>query len=264
MWGLIQKEGVFMQRNDGRGLGELRPVKITRNYLKYAEGSCLIEIGETKVICSASVEEKVPPFLRDTGTGWVTAEYGMLPRSTKRRIFREAAKGKMGGRTQEIQRIIGRCLRAVTRFEALGERTIWMDCDVIQADGGTRTAAITGSFVALIDALAELQKEHILDNVPVTDFVAAVSVGICKGEPILDLNYEEDSKAEVDMNVAMTAGNEFVEIQGTAESRPFSKERMEDLLALAKKGIGKLIDIQKQALGKRALQIGKDGTRYCH
>jgi ribonuclease PH len=234
-----------MARIDGRALNALRKVTITRDFLKYAEGSCLIELGNTKVICSASIDENVPPFLKNTGSGWVTAEYGMLPRSCKTRIPR----GKDSGRTYEIQRLVGRSLRAVTQIENLGgERTIWIDCDVLQGDGGTRTAAITGSFVALADALKKLRRDGIIQKVPIRDFVAATSVGILEGESILDLCYEEDSRAAVDMNVVMTGAGEFIEIQGTAERRTFSKEQMDVLLALAKKGIGELVAIQKSLL----------------
>ncbi|MFA4843227.1 MAG: ribonuclease PH [Candidatus Omnitrophota bacterium] len=233
-----------MLRSDGRGTDKIRKLKITRNFLKFAEGSCLIELGNTKVICSASVEDSVPPFLRNSGTGWVTAEYGMLPRSCQKRIPR----GKDSGRTYEIQRLVGRSLRAVTDFKAIGERTIWIDCDVIQGDGGTRTAAITGSFVALVDALHKLKKEGVIEEIPVKDYVAATSVGIYKGELILDLSYEEDSQAEVDMNVVMTGKGEFIEIQGTSERKPFNKSQMDRLLDLAKKGIEDLVDTQRSLL----------------
>lgn len=233
-----------MARVDGRGLDKLRKVAITRNYMKYAEGSCLIEMGNTKVICSASVEETVPPFLRGSGTGWVTAEYGMLPRSCKTRIQR----GKDSGRTFEIQRLVGRSLRAITKMSELGERTIWIDCDVIQADGGTRTASITGSFIALAEALQKLKKTGLIETIPIKDFVAAISVGILNGEPMLDLSYEEDSKADVDMNIVMTGKGEFIEIQGTAEKKTFNHAQMNKLLDLAKKGIIDLIEIQKSHL----------------
>jgi len=233
-----------MVRIDGRGADKLRKVTITRNYLKYPEGSCLIELGNTKVVCTASVEESVPPFLKGSGTGWVTAEYGMLPRSCASRIQR----GKDSGRTYEIQRLVGRSLRTVTGMKELGERTIWLDCDVLQADGGTRTASITGSFIALVDALSKIKKEGLIDKVPIKDFVAATSVGIVNGNLILDLCYEEDSKAEVDMNVVMTASGGFIEIQGTAERKPFDKEQADKLLLLAKKGIEDLIDTQRTLL----------------
>jgi ribonuclease PH len=233
-----------MARNDGRGLDKIRKVEIKRNFLKYAEGSVLIELGNTKVVCSASVEDFVPPFLKGSGTGWVTAEYGMLPRSCKTRIKR----GKDSGRTYEIQRLVGRSLRAVTKMADLGERTIWIDCDVIQADGGTRTASITGSFIALADALHKLKKQELIETIPIKDYVAATSVGVVNGQAMLDLSYEEDSQAEVDMNVIMTGSGEFIEIQGTAERKPFSKAQMDRLLDLAKQGIGDLIDIQRSFL----------------
>ncbi|MCM8796501.1 MAG: ribonuclease PH [Candidatus Omnitrophica bacterium] len=231
-------------RSDGRLADELRKVTITRNYIKYPEGSCLIELGSTKVICAASVEESVPPFLKGTGTGWVTAEYGMLPRSCVQRIQR----GKDSGRTYEIQRLIGRSLRAVTKMELLGERAIWIDCDVIQADGGTRTASITGSFIALADALNKLKKDGLLREIPLKDYVAATSVGIFSGIPLLDLTYEEDSKADVDMNIVMTGSGDFIEIQGTSERQTFNKKQMEELLDLAKKGIFDLISLQRTLL----------------
>lgn len=234
-----------MTRIDGRGADKIRKVTITRNYIKYPEGSCLIELGNTKVICTASVEETVPPFLRNSGTGWVTAEYGMLPRSCNSRIPR----GKDSGRTYEIQRLVGRTLRSVTDMKSLGERTIWIDCDVIQGDGGTRTAAITGSFIALVDALQKLKKDGLINRVPVADYVAATSVGILDGNLILDLCYEEDSKAEVDMNVIMTGSGDFIEIQGTAERKPFSKEKMDAMLEFAKKGIGELFIVQRKLVG---------------
>ncbi len=233
-----------MARVDGRGFDKIRKVNITRNYIKYPEGSCLIELGNTRVICTASVEEVVPPFLRGSGTGWVTAEYGMLPRSCNTRISR----GKDSGRTYEIQRLVGRSLRSVTEMRELGERTIWLDCDVIQGDGGTRTAAITGSFIALVDALAKIKKEGKISRVPIRDYVAATSVGILNNNLLLDLCYEEDSKAEVDMNVIMTGSGEFIEIQGTAERKPFSKEQMDKMLELAKKGIEELFIIQRSLL----------------
>jgi len=233
-----------MTRSDGRGLDKLRKVSITRNYIKFAEGSCLIELGNTRVVCTASVEETVPPFLKNTGTGWVTAEYGMIPRSCKTRIKRT----KDSGRTFEIQRLIGRSLRAVTEMKEIGERSIWIDCDVIQADGGTRTASITGSFIALADALNKLKKDGRISKIPVKDFVAATSVGLMNGKLLLDLNYEEDSQADLDMNIVMTGAGEFVEIQGTAERKTFNKEEMDKLLTLAKKGIEELIDIQRSFL----------------
>jgi ribonuclease PH len=241
-----------MPRTDGRVHDQLRPITITRGFLKSAEGSCLIELGDTWVICTASVEDRVPGFLRDSGGGWVTAEYGMLPRATTQRSSREAATGRVGGRTHEIQRLIGRSLRAVTDLSFLGERTIVLDCDVIQADGGTRTAAITGAYVALTDALRGLQERKILKSLPLLDSVAAVSVGLMQGEELLDLCYEEDYQASVDMNVVMTAGGKLVEVQGTAEGVPFERERLNRLLDLAEKGIRELIAAQQQALQEEA------------
>ncbi len=235
-------------RSDGRDWDEMRPVKITKNYLKYAEGSVLIEVGDTKVICTASEEKKVPSFLAGSGQGWITAEYGMLPRSSKVRIVRESSRGKMAGRTQEIQRLIGRSLRAVVNLRGLGERTIWIDCDVIQADGGTRTASITGGFVALSLTLKRLKKEKKIGKIPLKDFVAATSVGIGKEKPLLDLSYEEDSQAGVDMNVVMTGREHFIEVQGTAEGKPFTRGEMDELLALANKGIKELIAVQKEII----------------
>ena len=237
-------------RHDGRKKKQLRPLKITRNFIKYAEGSALIEMGETKVICTATVEERVPPFLRDQKKGWVTAEYAMIPRSSQERIARESARGKIGGRTHEIQRLVGRSLRAVTDTTALGERTIWIDCDVIQADGGTRTASITGSFIALVDALRSLQKGGKISILPVRDFLAAISVGKVNGELFLDLNYPEDSKAEVDMNVVMTGSGKMVEVQGTAEQAPFDKKELDQLIRLATSGIKKLVTSQRKLLGE--------------
>jgi ribonuclease PH len=233
-----------MIRPDGRGHDKIRKVIITRNYIKYAEGSCFIELGNTKVVCTASIEESVPRFLKGTGTGWVTAEYGMLPRSCQTRIQRN----KDSGRTYEIQRLVGRSLRTVTDMTALGERTIWIDCDVIQGDGGTRSAAITGSFIALVDALDRMKRDGLIKNISIKDFVAATSVGILNNDFLLDLCYEEDSKANVDMNVVMTSKGEFIEIQGTAERQPFNKEQMDGLLSLAKKGITDLIEIQRNNL----------------
>jgi ribonuclease PH len=215
----------------------------------HAEGSVLIEVGRTRVVCAASVEDRVPPFLRNTGKGWVTAEYGMLPRATSTRTQREASAGKVGGRTQEIQRLIGRSLRSVTRLPELGERTIWVDCDVIQADGGTRTASITGGFVALVLALRKLRDSGILRSIPVTDFVAATSVGVIDGTPMLDLAYEEDSRAEVDMNVVKTGDGRFVELQGTAEGPPFERKALDSLMELADEGIRSLVDIQRNITG---------------
>lgn len=245
-----------MDRVDGRKPGELRPVRITRHYNKYAEGSVLIEVGDTKVICTASVEEKAPMFLRGEGKGWVTAEYGMLPRATGSRTPREAARGRVVGRTHEIQRLIGRSLRSVVDLSALGERTVWLDCDVIQADGGTRTASITGAFVALVDALNKLRAEGQLARLPVSDYIAATSVGRLKKEIILDLCYEEDSKAEVDMNIVMTGAGRFVEVQGTGEEATFDRREINSMIDLAAKGIDRLITVQKEALGAAAKDIG--------
>lgn len=236
------------RRTDGRRPDELRPVKITREYLKFAEGSVLIEMGDTKVICAATVEERVPPFLAGTGKGWLTAEYAMLPRSSKKRITREAVSGKLGGRTHEIQRLIGRSIRAVADMKALGERTVYIDCDVIQADGGTRTASITGAYVAVYDTLSELKKRGLISSIPLFDSVAAVSVGMVGGEAALDLNYEEDSSADVDMNIIMTGKGRFIEVQGTAEQEPFTRKDMGRLLDLAAKGIEELTAMQKKAL----------------
>ncbi len=233
-----------MKRNDNRLPTELRKIKVTKDYIKYAEGSCLIEFGETKVICTATIEDNVPPFLRNSGTGWITAEYGMLPRSCKTRINRE----KTSGRTYEIQRLIGRSLRSVVDMKSLGEKTIKIDCDVVQADGGTRTASITGGFIALADAIVKLNKEGRLSSIPIIDYVAAVSVGISGDKIILDLNYEEDSTADADMNVVMLGNGKFIEVQGTAEHKSFSKKQMDDLMALAAKGIKELIKIQMSAL----------------
>ena len=237
------------QRSSSRPADALRPITITRQYTKHAEGSVLIEFGATKVLCTASVEEKVPPHKRGSGEGWVTAEYGMLPRATHTRSDREAARGKQSGRTQEIQRLIGRSLRCVFDLKALGERTISLDCDVIQADGGTRTAAITGAFVAAHDAVSWLQSKSKLEHSPIREFVAAVSVGIVEGTPLLDLEYIEDSACDTDMNVVMTAAGGFVEVQGTAEGVAFSRDEMGLLLGLADKGIRELVAAQRKALG---------------
>ncbi|MFY0545365.1 ribonuclease PH [Brevibacillus sp. H7] len=235
-------------RHDGRANDQLRPVKITRNYIKHAEGSCLIEVGDTKVICTATLEDRVPPFMRGGGKGWVTAEYSMLPRATETRNPRESSKGKVGGRTMEIQRLIGRALRSVVHLEAMGERTIWLDCDVIQADGGTRTASITGAYVAMVDAMHKLVENGTWKQLPILDFLAATSVGVIEGEAMLDLNYKEDSSAIVDMNIVMTGQGKFVELQGTGEEAPFTGEQLQDMLSLGKKGIEALIESQKQAL----------------
>ena len=237
-------------RPSGRQPGELRPVRIQRRYTRHAEGSVLVEFGDTRVLCTASVEERVPAFLKESGRGWVSAEYGMLPRSTNTRTEREAARGRQTGRTQEIQRLIGRALRAVIDLSALGSRSIQVDCDVLQADGGTRTAAITGAFVAVHDALAWLQSRKLLAALPVRDFVAAVSVGIYQGVPVLDLDYVEDSACGTDMNVVMTGAGRFVELQGTAEGEPFSRAEVDALLALGEQGIGELIAHQRRALAQ--------------
>ncbi len=239
-----------MSRPSGRRPEQLRAVKLTRNYTKHAEGSVLVEFGETKVICTASVENSVPRFLRGKGQGWVTAEYGMLPRSTGERMAREASRGKQGGRTLEIQRLIGRSLRAAVNLEALGENTITVDCDVIQADGGTRTASITGGCVALVDAVQHLVDTGAIKQSPITNMVASVSVGIYQGVPVLDLDYAEDSNAETDMNVVMNSAGGFIEVQGTAEEAPFSEEEFQQMLALAKRGIADLVKVQKMALAQ--------------
>jgi len=238
-----------MTRTDGRSPSQLRPTTITPGFIPQAEGSVLIEVGRTKVICTASVEDRVPPFLRNTGKGWVTAEYGMLPRATNTRTQRESSAGKVGGRTQEIQRLIGRSLRSVTRLAELGERTIWVDCDVIQADGGTRTASITGGFVALVLAMQRLRELAILKDIPIVDYVAATSVGIVGGAALLDLAYDEDSKAEVDMNFVKTGDGRFIELQGTAEGMPFDRRALDALMELADSGIKELITMQKGAVG---------------
>ena len=234
-------------RPSGRAPDQLRTIGLTRRYTKHAEGSVLVEFGDTKVLCTASVDDKIPKFLKGTGKGWVTAEYGMLPRSTGQRMSREAAQGKQGGRTMEIQRLIGRSLRAVTKLETLGEHTITVDCDVIQADGGTRTASITGGYVALIDALRTIAGTQDVARF-VSGFVASVSVGICGGAPVLDLDYAEDSSAETDMNVVMNDHGQFIEVQGTAEGHPFSQEELQSMLDLARGGIMQLIERQKQVL----------------
>lgn len=248
--------GIKMPREDGRNTKQIRPVKITRNFNKFAEGSVLMEMGDTKVICTATIEDKVPPFLKGENKGWISAEYSMLPRATAVRTVRESSKGKLAGRTQEIQRLIGRALRSIVDLDALGERTIWLDCDVIQADGGTRTASITGSFVALVDALNKLVDQKKLEKIPVIDYLAAVSVGKVDNEVLLDLNFNEDSKAQVDMNVVMTGTGKIVEIQGTAEEYPFTKSELDILLDYARKGIEDLILAQKQVLGSLASSVG--------
>ncbi len=238
------------QRPSGRALDQLRAVRIERQFTKHAEGSVLISFGDTRVLCTASVENRVPGFLRGKGEGWVTAEYGMLPRSTHDRMNREATQGKQGGRTLEIQRLIGRALRACVDRKALGERTITLDCDVLQADGGTRTAAITGAYVALCDAITVLRKRGDLTRDPVFGAIAAISVGIYQGQPVLDLDYAEDSNCDTDMNVVMNDGGGFIEVQGTAEGHAFRRDEMNSLLALAEKGIGELVAMQREALGR--------------
>ncbi|MCX7885618.1 MAG: ribonuclease PH [Caloramator sp.] len=248
-----------MARIDGRQSNEIRPYKITRNYIMHAEGSVLVESGNTKVICTASIEDKVPPFLKGTGEGWITCEYGMIPRSTHIRKAREVSKGRVDGRTAEIQRIIGRALRSVVDLKLIGERTIWIDCDVIQADGGTRTASITGAFVALVDAVNKLDSTVNFSVYPIKSYVAAVSVGVVDDEVLTDLCFEEDSKARVDMNVVMTDKGQFVEIQGTGEDSPFSREELDKLLLYAKEGIENLIAIQKDSLGDGGKRIGTGG-----
>lgn len=238
-----------MNRYNDRAPNELRPTVITPNFTMHAEGSVLIEVGNTRVICTASVEERVPPFLRNTGKGWVTAEYGMLPRATTTRTTREASQGKVGGRTMEIQRLIGRSMRAVVRLPDLGERTVWIDCDVIQADGGTRTASITGAFVAMTLAIGKLREQGALRSMPINDYVAATSVGIVAGMPLLDLAYEEDSKADVDMNIVKTGDGRYIEVQGTAEAEPFDRGALDGLLSLADRGIEQLFAAQRAIVG---------------
>jgi ribonuclease PH len=238
-----------MKRNNDRAVNEIRKVKITKNYIKYPAGSVLIQMGNTRVICSATLEEKVPPFLRDKNQGWVTAEYSMLPSSTHTRTSREASRGKQSGRTQEIQRLIGRSLRAVVDMNKLGERTIWIDCDVIQADGGTRCASITGAYVAVALAVKKLLKDNVIKENPLIDSIAAVSVGILQGEKLLDLEYEEDSVASVDLNIVKTGSGKYVEIQGTAEQNPFDRKEMDQLLDLGDKGIQELTDLQNAVIG---------------
>jgi ribonuclease PH len=236
-------------RTDNRQPDHLRPTRITPHYLKHAEGSVLITAGDTHVICTASVDDRVPPFLRNTGKGWITAEYGMLPRATSTRTTREASSGKVGGRTQEIQRLIGRSLRSVAKLDQLGERTIWVDCDVIQADGGTRTASISGGFVALVLALGRMREQGLIKTIPVVDYVAATSVGVIGGVPMLDLAYDEDSRADVDMNVVQTGDGRFIELQGTAEADPFGRDALDALLALADRGIRQLVALQRDIIG---------------
>lgn len=237
-------------RKDGRQENQMRQVNMTTNYLKHLQGSVLIEVGDTKVICAATIEDKVPFFLKGTNQGWITAEYSMLPCSTRERTDRESSRGKVGGRTHEIQRLIGRSLRAAVDLNNFGERTIRIDCDVLQADGGTRTASITGAFVAMVEAFKELQKQNKIQKLPITDFICAISAGIVQGIPLLDLNYEEDSSAQVDINLVMTGRGKIVEIQGTAEGKPFSFDELTTLINLAKKGIDELIIIQKNIIEK--------------
>ncbi|MGP0587377.1 ribonuclease PH [Paenibacillus timonensis] len=244
-----------MMRSNGRQANDRRPMNLTVNINKYAEGSVYIEVGDTKVMCTATVEEKVPMFMKGQGKGWVTAEYSMLPRATQTRNQRESARGKLSGRTMEIQRLIGRSLRSVVDLQALGERSVTIDCDVLQADGGTRTTSITGAFVAMALAMHKIAQKHALPKFPITDFLASVSVGIVGDNTLLDLNYEEDSKAKVDMNVVMTGRGQFVEIQGTGEENPFSRSELDGLLAIAEKGIREMIEQQREALGPIALQI---------
>ncbi len=241
--------GASLLRQDGRRADQLRTVKITRDFIKYAEGSALIEMGGTKVICTASVEGKVPPILKDKRRGWVTAEYAMLPRATQERTPREAVKGRQGGRTLEIQRLVGRSLRAVTDMGEMGERTIWIDCDVIQADGGTRTASITGAFIALADAFAALKKKNSIKKIPLTDYLAAISVGKVGGEVMVDLAYEEDSLADVDLNLVMTGRGRFVEVQGTAERTPFDKNDLDQFMSMGWAAIQDLVALQKKTVG---------------
>src|SRR5665648_38610 len=242
--------GEEMFRPNNRKYNEIRPIKITRNYIKYAEGSTLIEMGDTKIICTASVEDKVPLFLRGTRRGWISAEYSMIPRANQIRNIRDSIKGKINGRSSEIQRLIGRSLRSVVDLSELGERTIWIDCDVVQADGGTRTSAIIGSFVALFDALNYLKAEGQIINSPIKDYIGAISAGIVDGEMLLDLNYEEDSHAQVDLNMVMTERGEVIEIQGTAEGKPFSKTNLQELIKLAETGIKEIIEKEKNILGE--------------
>jgi len=242
-------------RQDGRTPRDLRPVSITRDYIAHAEGSVLIEVGRTRVICTATVEERVPPFLKGKGAGWITAEYGMLPRATGQRTQREVNRGKPGGRTMEIQRLIGRSLRSVIDLKALGERTLLIDCDVIQADGGTRTSSITGAYVAVVDAMDKLRRDGLLDKLPVTDYLAATSVGVVGGQPMLDLAYEEDSRAEVDLNLVMTGNGGLVEVQGTGEEGPFSRQQLDELLELAESGVQRLVALQRATLGGLGAEV---------
>jgi len=245
-------------RPDGRKYDELRPIEFNRNYTKYAEGSVLVKAGETLILCNASVENKVPPFLRGAGQGWVTAEYSLLPRSTNQRVVREIAKGRPSGRTQEIQRLIGRALRSVVDLKGLGENTIWVDCDVIQADGGTRTAALSGAFVALVDAVNFMVEKNLIKQSPLRSYLAATSVGIVDGEKLLDLSFAEDSRAQVDLNLVMTDQEEIVEIQGTAEGDPFSLDDFEQMMFLGQLGIQEIIDMQKKSLENLAAFVRPD------
>lgn len=245
-------------RVDQRTLNSLRKIKVTPHFVKHPEGSVLIEVGETKVICNASIENRVPPFMRGQGKGWITAEYAMLPRATDKRNIRESSRGRVSGRTMEIQRLIGRTLRTVVNLDVIGERTVWVDCDVIQADGGTRTASITGAFIAVALAFGKLLKDGTIDTMPLTDFLGAISVGILSnGKEVLDLNYQEDSQADVDMNIVMTGSGEFVEIQGTGEEATFSNAQLQAMLQLAHEGIEQIFEIQKETLGSLVDQIGK-------
>ncbi|GGP13436.1 ribonuclease PH [Oceanobacillus neutriphilus] len=248
-----------MGRHDNRKQNELRSIQITPGYITHPEGSVLIEMGQTKVICNASIEDRVPPFMRGQGKGWITAEYAMLPRATEQRNIRESSKGKVSGRTMEIQRLIGRALRSVVDLSKIGERTIWIDCDVIQADGGTRTASITGAYVAMVIALHQLVEKKVLKGLPVTDFLAAISVGVLPdGQEVLDLNYQEDSTADVDMNIVMTGQGEFVELQGTGEEATFSMQQLQAMLALGEQGIHELINQQKEILGSIADLVNQE------
>ncbi len=247
-------------RIDGRNDDQLRPIHIIPNVNKFAEGSVMIEVGDTKVLCTATIEERLPPFMRGGGKGWVTAEYSMLPRATETRNIRESSKGKLGGRTMEIQRLIGRALRSVVELEKLGERSIWLDCDVIQADGGTRTASITGAFVAMVIAMGKLKEQGVIDRIPVRDFLAATSVGVFEGKAILDLSYVEDSQVQVDMNIVQTGAGKFVELQGTGEEAPFTSEELEQMLRLGRKGIKEIIDLQRTVLGSLADDFSSSGT----
>ncbi|WP_010651074.1 ribonuclease PH [Oceanobacillus massiliensis] len=248
-------------RNDQREINGLRPIAMTTNYINHPEGSVLIEVGNTKVICNASIEDRVPPFMRGQGKGWITAEYAMLPRATAQRNIRESSKGKVSGRTMEIQRLIGRALRSVVDLDKIGERTVWVDCDVIQADGGTRTASITGAFVAVVLAFGKLLENKAIQKMPVKDYLAAISVGVLPGgTEILDLNYEEDYKADVDMNIVMTGSGEFVEVQGTGEEATFSYQQLQNMLKLADEGIQQIVEKQKEMIGNLADRIGETNT----